>query len=156
MTTISQVISISTNFVTGQNKIPISCTNDFYTLQRSILVVLWHPSEWQTPLHKDDVDNAEPEISDHNTDMSLNLLCQSWHSTAMILKLCGSSKTGQQFTLWESWKMFCVRCLNHMYSHDKWKFSGQHDLICSLITTSSVGASQAKLTCSPKDYHKLE
>jgi len=51
--------------------------------------------------------------------------------------------------------MFCGS-LNHTYSHGKWKFSGQHDLICLLVTNSSVDASQAKLPCSPKDYHKLE
>ena len=106
MTTISQVISISTNFL--QNKIPTSSINNFYTLQRSILVVLWQPSEWQTPLHKDDVDNAEPVISDHNTDTSLNLLCRSWHSTVMTFELCGYSKRGQQCTLWESWKCSVV------------------------------------------------
>lgn len=138
-----------------QNKIPTSSTNDFYTIQRSILVVLWHPSEWQTPQQKDDIENAEPVISDHNTDMSLNLLCQSWHSTAMTFELCGYSKTGQQCTLRESWKMFCGS-LDHMYSHGKWKFSGQHDLICSLVTNSSVDASQAKVPCSPKVYHKLQ
>jgi len=113
---------MSTNFV--QNKIPTSSTNDFYTIQRSILVVLWHPSEWKTPLHKDDVDMAEPVISDHNTDMSLDLLCQSWHSTAMTFELGGYSKTGQQCTLQESWKMFCGS-LHHTYSHGWWKFSGR-------------------------------
>jgi hypothetical protein len=117
--------------------------------------MLWQPSEWQTPLHKDDVDNAEPVISDHNTDTSLNLLCQSWHSTVMTIELCGYSKTGQQCTLRESWKMSCGS-LNHTYSLGKWKFSGQHDLIYSLVTNSSVDASQAKMPCSPKDYHKLE
>jgi hypothetical protein len=43
-----------------------------------------------------------------------------------------------------------------MYSHGKWKFSDQHDMICWLVTTSSVDASQAKLPCSCKDHHKLE
>jgi hypothetical protein len=46
--------------------------------------------------------------------------------------------------------------MNHMYSHGKWKFSGKHDLINSLVTNSSVDASQVKLPCSPTDYHKLE
>jgi len=51
--------------------------------------------------------------------------------------------------------MFCGS-LNHTYSHGKRKFSGQHDLIDLLITNSSVDASQAKMSCSPKDYHKLQ
>lgn len=97
MTTISQVTPISTNF--EQNKIPTSSTNDFYTIKSSILVVLWHPSAWQTPLHKDDEDNAEPVTSDHNTDTALNShrvgIVQPWPLNSAVPARHGNS------SLWE-------------------------------------------------------
>jgi hypothetical protein len=102
-TSIPQARSVNRTFVTGQKKLlptpPVTSSRWKHDWFAKVSFGVISPT-----LFEDDEGTAVTVALNCYTQMSCSFLCQSWDSTALTYKLCGSSKTG---TGWHCKDLWC-------------------------------------------------